>query len=144
MLLAHLVRFLAGRDPSDVSARWATVIIGGNYGLTAIAPTRRRAWWRFRGSACVDLRAKPRNPLTLNARPPPWFRIGQPQALECLFDVLLDVAHTRLDLAEVLLDVSFHLQLFVADDLAGDFLDCALCFFNAALDLIFVHTSLRR
>lgn len=67
------------------------------------------------------------------------FRTGAYQALECVFDIFPEVPHARLGLAEVLLDIAFHFHLPVPDDLAGDFLDFALGFFNAAFDLLFVH-----
>jgi hypothetical protein len=41
------------------------------------------------------------------------------------------------------LELSFQFQLFVADDMAGDFLHCAFGFFVPTFDLFFVQVSLQ-
>jgi hypothetical protein len=54
-------------------------------------------------------------------------------------DVFLGITNGGSGLAGILLNIAFELDLLIADYMAGDFLDLALCFFVTTLDLFFVH-----
>ena len=58
---------------------------------------------------------------------------------DSVFEVFFEIAKRSLDFSCGILNFSLQLQIFVANCLTGNFLDCALGFFDAAFDLIFVH-----
>ncbi|CDH45189.1 conserved hypothetical protein [Candidatus Contendobacter odensis Run_B_J11] len=66
---------------------------------------------------------------------------SEKRVLAVLLDLRLDIANTCLDLAGVLLELSFCFQIVIAGDMADDFFHFAFGFFVAAFDLLFVHVS---
>ena len=73
---------------------------------------------------------------------------GFGQGFEYLFplagvlDVFFQVAVGGLDFSARFLNLSFQLQVVVADEVAGNFLDFAFSFFETTLGLILVHGEL--
>ena len=60
-----------------------------------------------------------------------------------LFQIVFEITATRLNLADCILNLAFQRHGLVADNLAGNFLDLAFHFLDAALDLILVHFNLQ-
>ena len=57
-------------------------------------------------------------------------------------NIFLEITKTRLNLADVLLDISFYLHTLVIQYHASGFLDFTFGFFDSAFYLIFVHERL--
>jgi hypothetical protein len=77
------------------------------------------------------------------SRHPAYLDAADQRNVSAVFlDLRLDITNACLDLAGVLLDLSFQFQLFVADDMTGDFFHFAFGFFVPTFDLLFVHVSI--
>ena len=79
----------------------------------------------------------------------PRFRAVRVSKIKCptvelqgLFDVVPEITESGLYLPHADLYFALLFKLYVADDLARNFLDLALHFVNAALDLVLVHNDL--
>ena len=62
--------------------------------------------------------------------------------MTCFFCISLGIAKRSLGFALNQLNFALDFQFLVANSLAGNFLDCALGFFDTAFDLILVHDEL--
>ncbi|CUW95282.1 conserved hypothetical protein [Agrobacterium genomosp. 2 str. CFBP 5494] len=63
-------------------------------------------------------------------------------SLECFFDGILRLAQLFLRLAGQFFGLAFSLKLVIAGDLAGCFLDRALCLTGDTFDTVIVHDEL--
>ena len=79
---------------------------------------------------------------SLHEAPPRRVKMPDSSTSPGFFQVILQITEAGLHLADGLLDLALQLQLFVADQLAGGFLDIAFCFVDTSLDLILVYEFL--
>jgi len=56
--------------------------------------------------------------------------------------IIFDIAITRLDFSDGILDLAFFFKALVTDDYSGNVPNLTFHFFDSAFDLVFVHDNL--